>query len=232
MRPLVAAAVDLPEDILDDLWLVYGTPIVTTLVSVEELEALIERTLARAAQSIEFESGSQAADDQTANVRDLANQPPVVRYVNLLVRNAYQARASDIHLEAERSRLGARYRIDGVLVPALAPPAGLEAAVVSRIKLLAEIDIAERRQPQRWSRPRAAGGAGAGPAGLVRADNVRPGGSTARGPGSVSGKARPALPQRRGGPRRTRILYGHDLDPVGIRVEGVQDQHPPPRPER
>ena len=143
-----AVAAELPQDVLDDLALAYGGPVVSTLVSPEELEARIERTLARAAQSIEFESGSQAADDQTADVRDLANQPPVVRYVNLLVRDAYQARASDIHLEAERNRLVARYRIDGVLVPALAPPAGLEAAVVSRIKLLAELDIAERRRPQ------------------------------------------------------------------------------------
>ena len=144
----LAVTTEMPCETLDDLELAYGAAVVSTLVTPEELEALIERTLARAAQSIEFESGSQAADDQTADVRDLANQPPVIRYVNLLVRDAYQARASDIHLEAERNRLVARYRIDGVLVPALAPPAGLEAAVVSRIKLLAELDIAERRRPQ------------------------------------------------------------------------------------
>jgi general secretion pathway protein E len=84
----------------------------------------------------------------TADVRDLANQVPVVRYVNLLVRDAYDAGASDIHLEATRIGLSARFRLDGVLAPAPEPPSELHHAIVSRIKLLAELDIAERRRPQ------------------------------------------------------------------------------------
>ncbi len=87
-------------------------------------------------------------DDLATDVRDLANQPPVIRYVNLLVRDAYDVAASDIHLEATRSGLAARFRVDGVLVPAPEPPSHLHHAVVSRIKLLAELDIAERRRPQ------------------------------------------------------------------------------------
>src|SRR6185436_10831968 len=87
-------------------------------------------------------------DNLTADVRDLANQPPVIRYVNLLVRDAYDIGASDIHLEATRSGLSARFRLDGVLIPAPEPPGHLHHAVVSRIKLLAELDIAERRRPQ------------------------------------------------------------------------------------
>jgi general secretion pathway protein E len=82
------------------------------------------------------------------DVRDLANQPPVVRYVNLLVRDAYDAGASDIHLESTRTGLAARFRLDGVLTRAPEPPSHLHHAVVSRIKLLAELDIAERRRPQ------------------------------------------------------------------------------------
>jgi type II secretory ATPase GspE/PulE/Tfp pilus assembly ATPase PilB-like protein len=58
-------------------------------------------------------------------VRDLATQPPVVRYVNLLVRDAYDAGTSDIHLEATRIRLAVRFRLDGVLVPAPEPPSHL-----------------------------------------------------------------------------------------------------------
>jgi type II secretory ATPase GspE/PulE/Tfp pilus assembly ATPase PilB-like protein len=68
--------------------------------------------------------------------------------VSLLVRDAYDAGASDIHLEATRTGLSARFRIDGVLAPAPEPPSELHQAVISRIKLLAELDIAERRRPQ------------------------------------------------------------------------------------
>jgi type II secretory ATPase GspE/PulE/Tfp pilus assembly ATPase PilB-like protein len=64
------------------------------------------------------------------------------------VRDAYDAGASDIHLEATRSGVSARFRLDGVLTPAPEPPSELHHAVVSRIKLLAELDIAERRRPQ------------------------------------------------------------------------------------
>jgi general secretion pathway protein E len=78
----------------------------------------------------------------------LANQPPVVRFVNLLIREAYDAGASDIHLESMRDGLTTRFRIDGVLQHALDPPASMDRAVVSRVKLLAELDIAERRRPQ------------------------------------------------------------------------------------
>jgi general secretion pathway protein E len=68
--------------------------------------------------------------------------------VNLIVREAYDAGASDIHLEATRTGVSTRFRVDGVLSAAPEPPAGLHLAVVSRIKLLAQLDIAERRRSQ------------------------------------------------------------------------------------
>ena len=68
--------------------------------------------------------------------------------VNLLIREAHEARASDIHLESTREGLLARFRVDGVLTDVPSPPKGLQAAVISRVKLLAELDIAERRAPQ------------------------------------------------------------------------------------
>jgi general secretion pathway protein E len=114
----------------------------------DELERLIERMTARTDRSIELARINASDDELAADVRDLANQPPVIRFVNLLVRDAYDAAASDIHLEATRSGLTARFRIDGVLSPAPEPPRQLQHAVVSRIKLLAELDIAERRRPQ------------------------------------------------------------------------------------
>jgi general secretion pathway protein E len=72
----------------------------------------------------------------------------VVKYVNLLIKEAHDARASDIHLESTAQGLRARFRVDGVLADAPAPPPQAQAAIVSRVKLLAELDIAERRAPQ------------------------------------------------------------------------------------
>ena len=78
----------------------------------------------------------------------LANEAPVVKLVNLLVLEALEARASDVHLEAYSHGLRVRYRIDGVLQEAPSPPAHLTAAIISRLKIMAELDIAERRLPQ------------------------------------------------------------------------------------
>lgn len=78
----------------------------------------------------------------------LAHEAPVIRLVNLLLLEALEARASDVHLEHEESRLCVRYRVDGILHEAPSPPANLSAAVTSRIKIMAQLDIAERRLPQ------------------------------------------------------------------------------------
>jgi general secretion pathway protein E len=145
---VVTAAPDALLDGLGEIALAYGRAAVAEPAPAEEVERLTERLTARAERGIELARAHADGDDATADVRDLANQPPVIRYVNLLVREAYDARASDVHLEAGREGLSARFRLDGVLAPAPEPPAGLQQAVVSRIKLLAEMDVAERRRPQ------------------------------------------------------------------------------------
>jgi type II secretory ATPase GspE/PulE/Tfp pilus assembly ATPase PilB-like protein len=97
------------------------------------------------------DSAEQAGDDSStllADARNLAAQPPVIRFVNLLIRDAHAAGASDLHLEATRQGLRVRARVDGVLQELPSPPLRLHAAVVSRVKLLAELDISERRRPQ------------------------------------------------------------------------------------
>src|SRR5690606_249316 len=96
----------------------------------------------------ELEPGGDTGEPEPTDVRGLANQPPIIRFVNLLIREAHEATASDIHLEATREGLRVRLRIDGVLSDLPSPPRGLQAAIVSRVKLLAELDIAERRAPQ------------------------------------------------------------------------------------
>lgn len=147
---VVAMAPNAQSEALDDVAFAYRCAVVPEEVTSDELERLVERLTARAERAIELERTDRdsAEDDLTSDVRDLANQPPVVRYVNLLVHDAHDAGASDIHLEATRSGLSARFRLDGVLVPAPEPPVELHHAVVSRIKLLSELDIAERRRPQ------------------------------------------------------------------------------------
>ncbi|MDE2209619.1 MAG: type II secretion system ATPase GspE [Betaproteobacteria bacterium] len=89
---------------------------------------------------------SFSADVQ--QLKDLASEAPVIRLVSLLITNALETRASDIHVEPFENRLIVRYRIDGVLHEVESPPKRLSAAVISRIKIMANLDIAERRLPQ------------------------------------------------------------------------------------
>jgi type IV pilus assembly protein PilB len=81
-------------------------------------------------------------------LKDLASEAPVIRLVSLLITNALEMRASDIHIEPFENRLIVRYRIDGVLHEVESPPRRLSAAVISRVKIMASLDIAERRLPQ------------------------------------------------------------------------------------
>jgi general secretion pathway protein E len=94
------------------------------------------------------EPQARAADEEVEHLRDLASEAPAMRLVNLIVQRAVDAGASDVHIEPFANRLRVRYRIDGVLHEAEAPPAHLGPAVVSRVKIMARLDIAERRLPQ------------------------------------------------------------------------------------
>jgi general secretion pathway protein E len=91
---------------------------------------------------------SEGELEDVEHLRDLASEAPVIRLVNLLMQRAVEARASDIHIEPFENRLKVRYRIDGVLQEVEAPPASSTAAVISRIKIMAKLNIAERRLPQ------------------------------------------------------------------------------------
>jgi general secretion pathway protein E len=90
----------------------------------------------------------EASEFDLQRLRDIANEAPVVRRVNLIVAEAIEARASDIHIEPSLEAVQVRYRIDGALRNAETLPPGLKAAIASRIKIMARLDIAERRLPQ------------------------------------------------------------------------------------
>lgn len=90
----------------------------------------------------------QDLDEDVEHLKDLASEAPVIRLVGLIIRHALETRASDIHIEPFENRLIVRYRIDGVMHEVESPPRRLSAAVISRVKIMANLDIAERRLPQ------------------------------------------------------------------------------------
>ena len=85
---------------------------------------------------------------EIGHLRDMAREAPIIQLVNLLIIRAIQLGASDIHLEPFEDKFRVRYRKDGILFEAESPPKGLQAAVLSRLKIMARLDIAERRLPQ------------------------------------------------------------------------------------
>ena len=117
------------------------------------LEADIEKALSEPVseevedESDDFDTGSDAGDF-VEHLKDLASEAPVIRLVNAIVSRVIDMRASDIHLEPFDDGLHVRYRVDGVIHNAEVVPPRLSAAVNSRVKLLAHLDIAERRLPQ------------------------------------------------------------------------------------
>ena len=88
------------------------------------------------------------ASEDLEQLRDMASEAPVIRLVNAMVAQAVEKRASDIHIEPFEKEFRIRYRIDGVLVSQDPPPRELKAAIISRVKLMARLNIAERRLPQ------------------------------------------------------------------------------------
>ncbi len=87
-------------------------------------------------------------EDDIEHLKDLASEAPVIRLVNLMITRAVDGRASDIHIEPFENRLKVRYRVDGVMREVESPPARLSAAVISRVKIMSKLNIAERRLPQ------------------------------------------------------------------------------------
>ena len=92
--------------------------------------------------------GGEALEEDAERLKDLASEAPVIRLVNQLIGRAVETHASDIHIEPFEDRLRVRYRYDGVLHEADSPPARLAPAIISRVKIMSKLDIAERRLPQ------------------------------------------------------------------------------------
>lgn len=86
--------------------------------------------------------------DDVADLEKAGSESPIIRFVNYLIADAIKQGASDIHVEPKEKGLKIRYRIDGILFDAMSPPHSMHAAIVSRMKIMANLDISERRLPQ------------------------------------------------------------------------------------
>ncbi|WP_425490024.1 type II secretion system ATPase GspE [Dyella telluris] len=137
---------------LQAIQLAAGRPVTLRIGLRSEIDDLIERYYGsgRSAMGaiVENLDGSAAVEDDVEHLRDLASEAPVIRLVNLILQRAVEQRASDVHIEPFENRLKVRYRIDGVLHEVEAPPSSSTAAVISRVKIMAKLNIAERRLPQ------------------------------------------------------------------------------------
>ena len=149
----VAMADPLDRYTISAMQLFAGKPVLPWVGVPADIEAALERLFGRSGTTGEViqPGGEQAelgAEDDVQRLRDLASEAPVVRIVNRLISRAVESRASDIHIEPLEHNLRVRYRIDGVLREVETPPLQLRAAIISRIKIMARLNIAERRLPQ------------------------------------------------------------------------------------
>jgi len=132
-----------------------GRPVAVAVAVPIELEAAFDRLYAETTDIADAEEildetvpDAEPAEEDAERLKDLASEAPVIRLVNQMIARAVETHASDIHLEPLPDRLRARYRYDGVLHEIEPPPARLQAAIISRVKIMARLDIAERRLPQ------------------------------------------------------------------------------------
>ena len=148
-----------PDDFytIDALKLALGLYIDVCEGSEEDIFETIDRLYGAGSQSLETiieEAGkdiydiSPGGEEDADHLRDLASEAPIIRLVNRLILNAVEVRASDIHFEPFENEFKVRYRVDGVLHDVESPPNRLQAAIISRVKIMAKLDIAERRLPQ------------------------------------------------------------------------------------
>jgi len=125
----------------------FACPVDRAVAPASDIDAAIDRLYGQDELNAEL-PGAGADEDDLERLRDIVSDAPVIRAVNRLIADAVDARASDIHVEPAEDRVVVRMRVDGVLVEAPSLPPSMRSALVSRIKVMAELNIAERRLPQ------------------------------------------------------------------------------------
>ncbi|MBN2381999.1 type II secretion system ATPase GspE [bacterium] len=155
---VIAVADPLDKYLLDDLALTTGKTIIPLLCLESDIIKAIELYMGSGASAMEMIIDNMAEEEldlisvneeeSIDALRDMAQEAPVIKLVNLFITQAVERGASDIHIEPFEGELRLRYRIDGVLHDEESPPSRLQAAIISRVKIMAEMNIAERRLPQ------------------------------------------------------------------------------------
>jgi general secretion pathway protein E len=133
---------------VDAVALRLGRLVEPVLATAADVEAALERLYDDADDAVAAEDAPADAAEDVAKLKDLASEAPVIRIVNGLIRKAVEAKASDIHIEPADTGFRVRIRVDGALQEIDSPPANLRAAIVSRLKIMAGLNIAEQRLPQ------------------------------------------------------------------------------------
>ena len=150
---VVAVADPLDTELRDALTLASDKPVSLCVGLPSEIDRALEQHLGSGKTLMgeivdDFGSDESVDEADVEHLKDLASEAPVIRMVNLIMQRAVESRASDIHVEPFEQRLKVRFRVDGVLRDVEAPPVRSTAAVISRIKIMAKLNIAERRLPQ------------------------------------------------------------------------------------
>jgi len=135
---------------LDDVRSLTGLEPRPVVATRDDLLAAVDRFCRAEADLDDLSStlSSVEEDDDLGRLKEVVEEAPIVKYVNLLITQAIQDRASDIHIEPGETELRVRYRIDGVLHDVMRSPRSIQSGVISRLKIMADIDISERRVPQ------------------------------------------------------------------------------------
>ena len=152
----ISLAITDPEDdfTVKAVEMACGKPATVKLATLTQVERALDILYGEGKSAMEDIIEDIQADDSATQVdsierlRDLAAEAPIIRLVNLVINRAVTLRASDVHIEPFEDQLKVRYRVDGVLQEGEAPPVHSTAAVISRVKIMAKLNIAERRLPQ------------------------------------------------------------------------------------
>ncbi|NEV61292.1 type II secretion system ATPase GspE [Thiorhodococcus minor] len=146
----VAFANPVDDFVVSAVGMAADRPVKAAVALPTEIESAVERLYEKVEEAPEEAEAdfSDFDEEDIEHLKDLASEAPVIRMVNQLIQRAVESRASDIHIEPFADELTVRYRVDGILKEVDAPPVRSTAAVISRVKIMAKLNIAERRLPQ------------------------------------------------------------------------------------